>query len=36
VFAAPEWSVVSVFALLLATLLLRPAGMFGRLSSERL
>ena len=36
VYAGPEWSVVSVFALLLATLLVRPAGMLGQLSTERL
>lgn len=36
VFAGPEWSVLSVFVVLLATLLLRPAGLFGRLETERL
>lgn len=36
VFVGPEWSVLSVFVLLLATLLVRPAGMFGQLSLERL
>jgi branched-chain amino acid transport system permease protein len=36
VFLAPEWSVVSVFSLLLGTLLIRPAGIFGRLATERL